>query len=154
MAGLDRESIYAALAARLATLVPTTLVSVSRKLPPAQVPGALEQPCAYVPAAKEVPEFTPRMPYKWTLHTEIILYALTGDPNVAPSSLLTPIVKAIEAALQWAAGDGFMSAAGSPTTLGQRCEWVRIGSVEYGEGILDGQGIALIPLEILAVEGV
>lgn len=153
MAGLDREAIYAALLARLATLAPGTLVSVSRR-EPLQPPGALEQPCAFSLASREVPEFTPRMPYKWMLYPEIVVYALTDNPAVAPSSMVTPIVKAIEAALQWQAGDGFMSAAGSPTTLGQRCEWCRITDVVIGDGIVDGQGIAAIKLEILAVEGV
>lgn len=151
MAGLDRESIYAALLTRLQTV--PGLLSVSRRLPPAGPTGPLEQPCAFVPCGKEVPEFTPRMPYVWTLHPSIILYANTADPNVAPSSLLAPFVKAVEAALQWQAGDG-PPAPGAPTSLGMRCEWVRIGTVEYGEGIVDGQGVAFIPLEILAVEGV
>jgi hypothetical protein len=154
MAGLDREPIYAALLARLAELVPGTLKSVSRRLPPAaEPPLPTEQPCLFVPCGDEIPEFQPRMPYKWLPHLAIILYARTDDAAQAPSSALTPIIKAIEAKLQWRQGDGF-PAPGSPTTLGQLCEWVRIVRVEYGEGVATGQGIAFIPLEILAVEDV
>lgn len=153
MAGLDREPIYAALLARVAELVPATLVAVSRRLPPsADPPGPTEQPCAFVPCAREVPEFTPRQAYEWTLDLAIVVYARTDDPAVAPSSLLTPIVKAIEAQLQWRSTDGGMPAQGTPTTLGGLCEHVAIGVVEYGEGVATGQGVAVITLEILAVE--
>lgn len=149
MAGLDREAIYAALLARLQGVTSLTQ-GVSRRLPPAVPPGPAEQPCAFVPAGKELPQYVPQQPMRWVLHTAIILYARTDDPSQAPSSLLAPLVKDVETALQWQAGEVPFNPGGA-TTLGGKCVHCAIGDVEYGEGTLDGQGVAFIPLEILAV---
>lgn len=147
--GLDREAIYAALLARLQTV--SGLLTVSRRLPAVVPPGIAEQPCAYVPVGKEVPQYVSRMPLRWTLHLTVLVFARTDDPSQAPSSILTPLVKGIETALQWQPGEAPVSP-GAATTLGVagvlHCT---LGPVEYGEGTLDGQGVAVIPLEIVAV---
>src|SRR4051794_4430954 len=103
MAGLDRESIYAALLARLAAIA--SLKTTSRRVPPDPKdidPG--DQPAAFIPAGKEVPQYAAALPMRWTLRPAIILYATTDDRSLSPSTQLSPVVKDIEAALQWRAG--------------------------------------------------
>ena len=147
--GLDREAIYAALLTRLSGVA--SLLTVSRRLPPAAPPGPAEQPCAYMPCGKEVPQYVSRLPLRWSLQLALVIYARTDDPSQAPSSILTPIVKDIETALQWRPGEGPV-APGAATTLGiVGVMHVTIGHVEYGEGTLDGQGVAFIPVEIVAM---
>ena len=147
MAALNREAIYAALATRLATI---SNLQVFRRLPPSpQAPHPAEQPCAFVPADKEVPRRTARGSSVWTLSTEIILYQRTDDQGSAPATPLTALVQSIEAALQMKAGDLRIDPS-SGTTLGGLCESCDMGPVQYGEGVEDGQGIAIIPITIIA----
>lgn len=149
MAGLDRESLYAALMTRLAAIA--SLKTTSRRVPPDPKdidPG--DQPAAFIPAGKEVPLYVPALPMRWMLRPAIILYATTDDRSVAPSSQLTPVVKDIEAALQWRSGETPVNP-GGPTTLGNACVHCIISEVEYIEDPVGGQGVVFMPLEILAI---
>lgn len=148
MAGLNREAIYAALATRLATI---NGLQVFRRLPPSpQAPHQSEQPCAFLPVDKEIPARTPRGSTIWTLSTEIVLYQRTDDQGNAPATPLTALIASIEGALQMKAGDMRIDYPSSGTTLGGLCESCHMGTVQYGEGVEDGQGIAIIPITIIA----
>jgi hypothetical protein len=147
MAGLNRESIYAALLTRLQGV--QSLKSVSRRLPPEKL-GAVEQPAAFLPAGKEIPQYNAPTPLRWTLHPMILVYATTDDEDLSPSAQLAPLIKDIEAALQWKAGET-PPAPGGPTTLGNTCVHCIISEVEYVEDTAGGQGVVFMPLEILAV---
>ena len=150
MPGLDREAIYAALLAKLQAVASLT-GGVSRRVPKAP-PGPLEQPCAFLEVDEEVPNYASEHQLTWMLHLSLLVYARADDPAQAPITLLAPIVKDIEAALQWAPGDNGPLNIGGSTTLGLRsvshCVMAR---VRYGDGREDGQGIAFIPILILAV---
>jgi hypothetical protein len=150
MPGLDREAVYAALLTKLQGVASLT-GGVSRRVPKAP-PGPAEQPCAFLEVDEEVPDYASERQLRWRLHLSLLVYAQVGDPAQAPISLLAPIVKDIETALQWVAGDNGPINIGGSTTLGLRsvshCVMTR---VRYGDGREDGQGIAFILIEILAV---
>jgi hypothetical protein len=149
--GLDREAIYAALLTRLQTVASLTQ-GVSRSMPQSWPPGPLEQPCAFIPASEEVPEYRANMPARWTLKLTVLVCAVTDQAGTAPSTLLAPLVKDIESALQWRAGDSFYAfgGPGTWTNLGGLCTHCCITGVAYAEGKLTGQGFAYLDLEILA----
>jgi len=147
MAGLDRESIYAALLARLQGI--QSLKSVSRRIPPQDI-GPQEQPAAFVPAGKEVPQYMASLIMRWLLHPAIVLYASTDNESLSPSTQLAPLVKDVEAALQWQPGESPVNPGGA-TTLGGTCVHCIINEVEYVEDVSGGQGVVFMPLEILAV---
>lgn len=149
MPSLNRESIYAALLARLAAI--TSVKTTSRRVqsdPKAVDPA--DQPALFVPAGKEVPQYVPAQPMRWLLRPAIILYATTDDASVSPSTQLAPIVKDIEEALQWRAGETPVNPGGA-TTLGNTCVHCTISEVEYIEDPVGGQGVVFMPLEILAI---
>jgi hypothetical protein len=152
MPGLDREAIYAALATRLATVSSLT-GGVSRRLPPSGQVGPAEQPRAFLAVEKETPSYRPNLPLVWTLNATLLIYARTDDAAQAPGTVLANVVRDIETALQFVPGvdqaHGF-GQQGTVTNLGGLCAHCAIGSVEYGEGIADGQGIALVPITIVA----
>jgi len=150
--GLNPEPLYAALAARVAAAASLT-AGVSRRMPPSNQVGPAEQSCAFVPAGKHTPINTPGGVPMWRIDTVIFVYARTDDPGQAPSSMLNPLVQDIEAQLRWQAADGLALGKGPGTwgTLGKLCEHCEITSVEYAEGIPDGQGVAFIHVQILAV---
>jgi hypothetical protein len=151
MAGLDRESIYAAAAAKLAAI--PGLVTFSRRFRDIDKVSGNEMPAIFLVADHETPQHQKAMPTKWTLNLGVFIYAITSDPAVAPATVLAPLVRAVEAALQWAGGDVGPFSPNTPGSLGRLdVQWCRMGEVHYGEGATTGQGVAFIPLEILAME--
>ena len=81
----------------------------------------------------------------------MFVYART-DPETgsAPSTILNPILKGIEAALEQQAGDG-APAQGSPTTLGGLVLHCWVTDFELAEGLdSGGQGVLIVNLEVLA----
>src|SRR6266478_895480 len=150
MAGLDRSGIYAALLAKLQAVASLT-GGVSMRVPKA-VPGPLEQPCAFLEVDEEIPDYASERQLKWTLHLSLAVYAQVDDPAQAPITILAAIVKDIETALQWKGGDNGPINIGGSTTLGLRSvSHVVMERVRYGDGREEGQGIAFIPITILAV---
>lgn len=147
MPGFNREAALAALVTRLGT-VSGLSGKVYRRMPPGTPPVPAEQPCAFVACDKETPKRTPRGSTVWTLSLFVVIYNRTDDDTVAPATTLATIVGNIETALQMQAGDRRIDQ-GSPTTLGNTCESCDMGAVEYGEGIVDGQGVAFIPVTII-----
>lgn len=86
-------------------------------------------------------------PIVWTLYAEFYLYAHSSDPDLAPATILNPLLDALEAAL-----------APSPTTgiqnlgLPQMVQHAYItGKVQTDEGVLGDQAIAIVPVEILCI---
>jgi hypothetical protein len=116
MAGLDRESIMAAVATRLAAI--PGLVTFSRRFRDLDKVSVNEQPAIFLVAYRETPQHQKAMPTKWTLNLGIFIYANTSDPAVDPATVLAPLVRAVEAALQWAGGDVGPFAPNTPGSLG------------------------------------
>lgn len=86
-------------------------------------------------------------PIVWTLYAEFYLYAHSSHPDLAPATILNPLLDALEAAL-----------APSPTTgiqnlgLPQMVQHAYIaGKVQTAEGVLGDQAIAIVPVEILCI---
>ena len=86
-------------------------------------------------------------PIVWTLYADFYIYAHSGDPYLAPTAILNPLVDALEAALS-----------PSPTTgvqnlgLPQMVQHAYIaGKVQTDEGVLGDQAIAIVPVEILCI---
>ncbi|EHU2374009.1 MULTISPECIES: hypothetical protein [Acinetobacter calcoaceticus/baumannii complex] len=81
---------------------------------------------------------------KWTLYADIYLYARTTGEQV-PSSVLNPLVDAIEAALQPEFPE--IEKCQTLNSLVTHC-WID-GTIETDEGTLGDQAVAVIPISIL-----
>lgn len=145
---LDREAIYAAIFARLGTVAGVT--TLSRTFRDLNKVRQEEQPAVFLVMGNEQAQHSVGLPPKWTLTPSVYVYVRT-DPETgsAPSSILNPILTAIETALSWQAGDG-SPALGSAGKLGGLCLYCRHVATEIGEGVGDGQAIAIVDLEVLA----
>ena len=148
---LNREPIYSALLAFI-TGAYAWSDAPSRRLRPIANIGASEQPTAFLICGKQeaIGAFRGQA-LKWKLTALLVIYARTDDPSQAPSSLLNPIVTALETALEQGAGDG-APAQFAPGQLGKaNVLSCRITAVELVEGATNGQGSALVDIEMLAV---
>lgn len=86
-------------------------------------------------------------PIVWTLYADFYVYVHSSDPYLAPTTMLNPLLDALEAAL-----------APSPTTgiqnlgLPEMVQHAYIsGKVQTDEGVLGDQAIAIVPVEILCI---
>lgn len=153
MAALNREAIYVALETLLAAIPGVKTCSrVTRDIGRVQ-PN--EMPALFLSAHKESARSTKGLPTVWTLRATILVYARTDpETGIAPSSVINPILTAIENALLWVNGDGAPLAPNAPTTLHGLVSHVFMGpEIDIGEGVETGQGVAVVPLEILATGG-
>ena len=152
---LNREGIYTALLAKLAAVSGLGTAGASRSFRDYNQLRPEEQPAIFLVTGPEAAEWaSPGQPPKWKLRPTVYVYVRT-DPEggAVPGTTLNTLVSAIESALAWAPADGGFGAPGGSTTLGGLCLYVRILSVDYGEGVADGQGIAQLNLEVFAFGG-
>jgi hypothetical protein len=137
----DRESIYAALFARVSAAA--GFVTVSRRLQVwGDVPMGLH-PALFQIQKKEIPLNTPGMNQVWTLTVDIVIYAHTqGDKSIPPSSIINGLVDAVIASIS-------PEPVSNKQTLGGLCEHVWVdGSIVTDEGILGDQAVVVIPITI------
>jgi hypothetical protein len=141
---VNREAVYVALFDLVKNL--PGFVITSRRARLVKDVASEEQPALFM---EEGPGETVQnqgqgMPPKRLLYVDIGFYArLAEDKNVAPGSILNPLIDAIETALSPAAG-------AEDQTLGGLVEYCRInGKILKNEGLLDGQASVVIPVEIL-----
>ena len=143
---MTREQIYSALFSLIQTACQGAgVVTVSRKLMHWTDISAQQQPAVFQIQKDEEPEQKWKVPTKWKLNVDLYVYVNTSaNPNTAPSSLLNPIIDAIEAVLLPNEPNG-------PQTLGGLVShaWIS-GKIETSEGVLGPQEVAIIPVEILA----
>ena len=142
----SRETIYAALFAKFAAV--PGIITRSRKLEHWTDVVSSRQPALFQAQRNETPGQVQRLPAKWSLRADIYLYVHTGEgTDTVSSTLMNPLVDAIEAAL---APDPLteMQDLGLPGVV-SHC-WIA-GTIETDEGVLGPQGVAIIPVEILAV---
>jgi hypothetical protein len=138
---VTREPIYAALFALVSTAA--NFVTVSRRLRHWTDVGAAEQPALFLIQKSENAEERRPLPVKWRATVDLYVYAQAPDELTAPATIINPLLDAVEAAL-----------APDPVThvqtlggLVQHC-WIA-GRITTDEGVLGGQAVAIVPLEIL-----
>jgi hypothetical protein len=139
---MNREPVYAALFALLADAAP--FVTTSRRLRHWSDVGPAEQPALFMVQKSETADPVKGLPTKWKALVDLYLYVQSTDTDTAPASLLNPLLDAIEAAL--APGVN----AGGVQTLGGLAlhAWIA-GKIETDEGVLGGQTVAIVPIELL-----
>ena len=136
-----REPIYAALFALAASAA--SFVTVSRRLRHWSDVGAAEQPALFMIQKSENAEERRPLPVKWRASVDLYLYAQAPDKLTAPATVLNPLLDAVEAALA-------PDPVGHVQTLGglvSHC-WIA-GRIQTDEGVLGGQAVAIVPVEIL-----
>lgn len=136
---MTREPVYAALFALLSGA--TSFVTASRRLRHWSDVGPAEQPALFVVQKSETAERKAGLPAKWHALVDIYVYAHAPDDETAPATVLNPLLDAIETAL---------APQGAVQTLGGLAAhaWIA-GKIETDEGVLGGQTVAIVPVEIL-----
>ena len=149
---MNRETIYAAMFAKFAGITFTSgnnsaFNLTSRKLKHWDDVTLEQYPCLFQIQTKERNVQPRGMPQKWTLDILLYVYVNTGaqnDPSITPSSLLNPILDAIDGVL------GFDDGKAGALSLGGLVSNVSItGDIETSEGNLGDLEIAVIPISIV-----
>jgi hypothetical protein len=136
-----REPIYAALFALVAGAA--SFVTISRRLRHWSDVGAAEQPALFMTQKSENAEERRPLPVKWRASVDLYLYAQAADELTSPATILNPLLDAVEMALA-------PDPVGHVQTLGglvSHC-WIA-GRIQTDEGVLGGQAVAIVPVEIL-----
>jgi hypothetical protein len=141
---INREAIYQALFDLVKAL--PGFVTTSRRSRLAKDVAAEEQPILFQEEwqGETVTHQGQGLPAKHLLYVDLGFYArLPEDKDLAPGSILNPLIDAIEAALLPDEDE-------ENQTLGGLVEYCRInGKILKNEGLLDGQATVVIPVEIL-----
>lgn len=138
---MNREAIYGALLAKVSTAA--GFVTASRRLRHWSDVAAAEQPALFQVQKTETVRRETGLPPKWSLGVDLFVYAHAPDDATSATTAINPLLDAIEATL---APDPFSNM----QTLGglvAHC-WIA-GKVETDEGVLGGQAVAIVPIEIL-----
>ena len=138
---MTRERIYAALFALVAGAA--DFVTVSRRLRHWTDVGAAEQPALFQIQKSETAEERAKLPAKWRAAVDLYLYAQAPDELTAPATVTNPLIDAVEAALAPDPVTNVQSLGG----LVAHC-WIA-GKIQTDEGVLGGQAVAIVPVEIL-----
>ena len=149
---VDREAIAVALFERLKNA--TGIVNASRRVKSWDQMAAESMPFLAVQQASQEVEQRRGLPPKVRLLFTAYLYTNEPDENTPPSVQINRLIRAIEQSLELQPGE---SAGPDPansfnTTLGGLCShaWIA-GTIQTDEGALGDNGVALIPIEVLAV---
>jgi hypothetical protein len=136
-----REAVYAALFAKLSA-VPGIRTASRRLRHWADLPPS-QQPALFQVQKAEAIGLEDGLPPRRQLSVELYLYATGSDPGVPPSSILNPLIDAIEATLA-------PVTPGTTQTLGGLVQhaWIA-GRIETDEGVLGDQAVAILPVDIL-----
>jgi hypothetical protein len=141
----NREGIYAALFAKFDGI--TGMPTKSRRLMHWADVLAVQQPALFQAQKSEIVVQSRGLPPKWQLDLDLYLYVHAGDdPGSVPTTVLNPLIDAIEAAL---APDNVRDGQNVLTLGGlvSHC-WIS-GQIQTDEGALGAQSIAIIPISIL-----
>jgi hypothetical protein len=139
-----REPIYRALFARVS--MAAAFATASRRLRHWSDVPAAEQPALFQVQKSETARTKRGLPTEWTLAVDFYLYVQAPDETTSPSLLLNPLLDAVQKALAPAGSDVALNV----QTLGglvSHC-WIA-GRVETDEGVLGGQAVAIVPVEML-----
>jgi hypothetical protein len=142
---MNRESVQAALFALLTGNASglSAIKTASRRLKAPQEVGAGNCPALFQIYKGETVEWSGPHPLKRIMHLDLVLYAHSGDRSFPTSSLLGPLLDALEQAFGADDPD-------CPLTLGGLARRVSInGRIETDEGLLGEYAYAIVPVEIL-----
>ena len=139
---MTREPIYSALFALLSGAAP--FVTASRRLRHWSDVGPAEQPALFVVQKSETAERRAGLPAKWRASVDVYVYAHAPDDVTSPATVLNPLLDAVEMVL---------APQGAVQTLGGLAShaWIA-GKIETDEGVLAGQAVAILPVEILVAD--
>jgi hypothetical protein len=141
---MNREAIYSALFGVLAAS--SAYVTASRRLRHWSDVGPAEQPALFMVQKFESVQLQRGQVAKHVLTVDVFVYVQAPDELTPPAMMLNPLLDAIEAALAPAGPD----LATNAQTLGGRVSNCAInGRIETDEGVLGGQSVAIIPIEIV-----
>ncbi len=136
-----REPIYEALFALVSGSA--SFATASRRLRHWSDVGAAEQPALFMAQKSETAEERAPLPVKWRAMVDFYVYAQAPDELTAPAIALNPLIDAIEAALAPPASSNVQTLGGLVSHA-----WIA-GKIETDEGVLGGQAVAIVPIEIL-----
>lgn len=138
---MNREAIYGALFAKVGAAA--GFATTSRRLRHWSDVGPAEQPALFQVQKSEAARRDTGLPPKWTLALDLFVYAHAPDDATAATTVMNPLLDAIETALAPDPVTNVQSLGG----LVAHC-WIA-GKVETDEGVLGGQAVAIVPIEIL-----
>ena len=138
---MNREPIYAALFALVQSAA--SFVTVSRRLRHWSDVAAAEQPALFQIQKSEAAEERRPLPAKWRASVDLYLYAHAPDELTPSATVINPLLDAVEAALAPDPVSHVQTLGG----LVQHC-WIA-GRIQTDEGVLGGQSVAIVPVEIL-----
>jgi hypothetical protein len=143
---ISREPIYAALFGQVVGAA--HFVTIGRKLRHWSDLTAAEQPALFMRQKFEVATVTALgAPIVWKLVAELYVYAHASDPYIAPTTVLYPLLDAVQSALAPNQVTGVQNL-GVPEMV----QYAGIaGKIEITEGVLRDQAVAIIPVEILCL---
>ena len=155
---LDREAIFVALFARIQALTAWGFSSRTFQTWDDTPPSA--SPACFLAKDTEDPTTIVGLPQSWRIRARVVVYALneSAASGIAPSTQLNQLLTALEGALERkpiegpAIGAPFpQNPGGAGTTLGGLCYSCQIvGTVETFEGLVGGNAVMVVPIEILA----
>jgi hypothetical protein len=137
---LTREPIYLALWNKVRVI--PGFNTVSRRLAHwADVPKS-QQPALYQAQAGEMAMLEHGIPTRWHLSVNLYLYVVADeDPYASPAPMLNALLDAVEAAVA-------PDYSGYQTLGGLVYDCKINGKIETLEGVLGGQEVAIVPIEI------
>ncbi len=147
----SRETIMAALFDKLAGVTfsqpvqdQVTWVTMSRRIKLWTDVPPTERPALFITDHEETPAYqAPNLPQKNTMAVQLWVYFASRDAAAVPSTDLNVLLDAIDAALA--------PGANGAQTLGGIVAHCRVeGTVLKDPGDMDGDGLILVPLRILA----
>ncbi len=143
---IDRETIYAAL--WLLASGAWNFATASRRLRHWSDVSAVEQPALFMSEKGGLAHAKALgTPIVWTLYADFYIYAHSNDPYMAPSTILNPLLDALEEALAPSPATGLQNLG-----LPQMVQHAYIaGKTETDEGVFGDQAIAIVPVEILCI---
>jgi hypothetical protein len=112
-----------------------------------------DRPAMFMGAGDQIPQNdSSGKPAIWTMEVEVYLYVTSTDSKVPPSALLNEYLDRLEALLMPAVPGAPWPTGGAQTLGGLvRHVWIS-GPITTSKDVLTGgQGVAIVPLEIVAV---
>lgn len=140
---MNRELIYSSLLELLSAT--SGITTASRRLKHWGDVAPADQPALFMVQKSETATVVTGQPTRWSLKVDVYLY-VRGSSDVAPATILNPLLDAVTAVLMPA------TSASGPQTLGGLVSYARIeGAIETDEGTLGDQTVAIIPIHLLTI---
>jgi hypothetical protein len=142
---VDRETVFQALF-DLVSQAPGFVTRSRRWVPWSNCPASLQPALYQAQSNQRADEQAATGLTRWTLHAWLMIYNRIGaDPAAIPSTPLNQLVDAVENVLQAPCGE-------KQTLGGLVTQCSIVGDVLIDEGVLDQQGIAMLPIVIITGE--